>query len=787
VFLFGRLPPAQYTKSMKLVNCVFATLTILQIQGLVYCESESKSSKNDAINADSKEEEIKASTLFDLASESSKDKKGEQFEYQAHTSRLMNLIVHSMYVNPEVFIRELLANACDAIDKLRREAFGKADLATEITKEAKVLVRVDKAAGTISFIDNGIGMSKQELKDYLGTIAKSGTAEALAKIQESKDASTLIGQFGVGFYSAFLVANQVAVASKSDKDPKQHLWISNADSGDYTILEDPRGTTLKRGTEIVLKLKDEHTKFLDQDDVKKAMETYASFYPYPIFLEINKTVSEEVEEIKDETESSENKDKEEAAVEDESVEKKEKKTIEKIVKEEVQVNSNKPLWMRDPKDVSAQEYTELYKALFKASDEPLTHIQFKAEGDVDFRGLIYIPKKAPNFGFNGNEKDQKATIHLYVRRAFITDKIDDFLPSFLHFVKAVVDSDDLSLNISRESLQNNSVLRTIKAKVLSKVFEAIRKLADSDAKKYKEFFDAYGYSLKLELANQDKYKSKIAPLLRYQSSKSKGELISLDEYISRKKENQKNIYYIAGTSVEEIEKSPFIEKLKDNDYELLYMIDPVDEHTIRSLSKYEDFEFQNAATEGLKLPGESEDDMKILNEEFKPLMEFIQNNLSEDVEKVLLSTRLVHSPCAVVATQNGWTGNMERVIMAQASAKDNPMLAFFAMQKKVFEINPKHELISKLLAKIKENPKSKSAREVVSVMFDSSLVQSGYTLKNTKRFSSAIERLSANILSSLSGSDDMIEEPKKAKKAEKIENTSDAANTEEEENNHDEL
>lgn len=772
---------------MKLVNCVFATFALLKLQGLVNCKSEdTKSDTNEKAVADASGEEVKTS-VFDLAADSSKDKKVEHFEYQAHTSRLMNLIVHSMYVNPEVFIRELLANACDAIDKLRREAFGKADLATEITKEARVIVRVDKAAGTISFTDNGIGMSKQELKDYLGTIAKSGTAETLAKIQESKDASTLIGQFGVGFYSAFLVANQVAVSSKSDKDPKQHLWISNADSGDYTILEDPRGTTLKRGTEIVLKLKDEHAKFLDQDEVKKAMETYASFYPYPIYIEISKTVTEEVEETKDETESSESKEKDEAAVEDETTEKKEKKTIEKIVKEDVQVNSNKPLWMRDPKDVTPEEYSQLYKTLFKTTDEPLTYIQFKAEGDVDFRGLVFIPKKAPSLGFTGTEKDQKATIHLYVRRAFITDKIDDFLPPFLSFVKAIVDSDDLSLNISRESLQNNSVLRTIKAKVLSKVFEAIKKLADSDAKKYKEFFDAFGYALKLELANQDKYKSKIAPLLRYQSNKSKGELISLEDYVSRKKENQKNIYYLAGSSVEEIEKSPFIEKLKAADYEFLYMIDPVDEHTIRSLTKYEDFEFQNAATEGLKLPGESDDDMKTLNEEFKPLMDFIKDHLSEDVEKVVLSTRLVHSPCAVVATQHGWTGNMERVIMAQASSKDNPMVSFFAMQKKVFEINPKHELVTKLLAKVKENPRSKSARDVVGVMFDSSLVQSGYTLKNTKRFSSSIEKLSANILASSTGTDDIMEESvtKKEKKEKTVKKTETESAAEE--NVHDEL
>lgn len=733
---------------------LFACACLLQLSAKVLAKddasgkTEVKSSSNEP-----------ASTLFDLASEK-KDAKAEHFEYQAQTSRLMNLIVHSMYVNPEVFIRELLANGCDAIDKLRREAFGKAELATEITKEARVTVRLDKEAGTISFIDNGIGMSKSELKDYLGTIAKSGTAETLAKIKESKDASTLIGQFGVGFYSAFLVANQVAVASKSDKDPKQHLWISNADAGDYTILEDPRGNTLKRGTEIVLKLKPEQSKFLDQEEVRKAMETYASFYPYPIYLEITKTVTEEVEE-EESTAAADETDKkaeDDAQVEDDQPEKKEKKTIEKQVKEEVQVNSSKPLWMRDAKDVSEEEYNQLYKNMFKERDDPLTYIQFKAEGDVDFRGLIYIPKKAPNFGFNAKEQP-KATVHLYVRRAFITDKVDDFLPPFLSFVKAVVDSDDLSLNISRESLQNNSVLRTIKAKVLSKVFEVIKKLSTSDPKKYKQFFDAYGYALKLELANDDKYKSKIAPLLRYQSSKAKsGELVSLDEYIERKKDGQKSIYFLAGTSVEEIEKSPFLEKLKDRDFEVLYMTDPVDEHTIRSLAKYEDFEFQNAASDGLKLPGDSEDDEKKLAEEFDPLLKFIQKVLPDDVEKASLTTRLVKSPCAVVASQYGWTGNMERVIMAQASAKDNPMLSFFASQKKIFEINPKHEVMTKLLAVVKKNSRSKAARDVVRMLFDASLVQSGYTLKNHARFTENIERLGVAALSNIRGDDTFVEE-----------------------------
>lgn len=738
---------------MKILRSILAT-SVLFGASSVYCKFDGSNPSKDINSPENGE--IKNADVFELASELTKGNKAEQHKFQAETSRLMNLIVHSMYVNSEVFIRELLANACDAIDKLRREAFGKPELASEITNGAKVMVRLDKEAGTITIIDNGIGMSKQELMDYLGTIAKSGTAETLAKIQESKDASSLIGQFGVGFYSAFLVANQIAVSSKSDKDPKQHLWISNADSGDFTILEDPRGNTLKRGTEIVLKLKDEQAKFLEQDEVKKVMETYASFYPYPIFLEVSKTISEEIE---DEIKATDDDKNEEASVDDEKTEETKKKTIEKIVKEEVQVNSNKPLWMRDPKDVTSEDYSELYKTLFKEREEPLTHIQFKAEGDVDFRGLIYIPKKAPNFGFNAKEQQQKAAVHLYVRRAFITDKLDDFLPPFLSFVKAIVDSDDLSLNISRESLQNNSVLRTIKAKVLSKVFEAIKKLSDSDKKKYKEFFDAYGYALKLELANQDKYKSKIAPLLRYQSSKSGDEVISFDDYISRKKEDQKSIYYLAGTSIEEIEKSPFIEKLKAADVEFLYMIDPVDEHTVRSLAKYEDLEFQNAATEGLKLPGDSDDDIKKLNEEFQPLLEFIKNALSEDVEKVVLSTRLVQSPCAVVASQHGWTGNMERVIMAQASAKDNPMLSFFAMQKKIFEINPKHDLMSKLLAKVKENSKSKSARDVITIMFDSSLVQSGYTLKNPKRFTNNIERLSANILTS-AGSDDSFEEEK---------------------------
>ncbi len=744
----------------------FSVLAVAAIGILNYvsCEAET-SAKEEAVAASSSSSST--NELFELASKTGE--KGEHFEYQAQTSRLMNLIVHSMYVNPEVFIRELLANGCDAIDKLRRESFGKADLAAEISKEAKVIVRIDKESGTISFTDNGIGMSKSELKDYLGTIAKSGTAETLAKIKESKDASSLIGQFGVGFYSAFLVANQVAVASKSDKDAKQHLWISNADSGDYTILEDPRGSTLKRGTEIVLKLKSEHFKFLDQTEVRKAMETYASFYPYPIFLETTKTVSEEVDvdatEEADDKDEKKDEEKDEATVEDASTEKSTKKVVEKTVKEEVQVNSSKPIWMRDPKDVSQGEYTELFKTMFKETDEPLTQVHFKAEGDVDFRGLVYIPKKASNFGFNAKEQP-RATVHLYVRRAFITDKVDDFLPAFLSFVKVVVDSDDLSLNISRESLQNNSVLRTIKAKVLSKVFEAIKKLSTGDKTKYKQFFDSYGYALKLELANDDRYKSKIAPLLRYQSSKAAGELISLDEYVERKKEGQKNIYFLAGTSVEEIEKSPFLEKLKAGDFEVLYMTDPVDEHSIRSLAKYEDFEFQNAAADGLKLPGESEEDSKKQAEEFEPLLKFIQKVLPQDVDKATLSSRLVQSPCAVVASQYGWTGNMERVIMAQASAKDNPMLSFFANQKKIFEINPNHELIKNLLKKIKANERSKTARDVVFMLFDSSLVQSGYTLKNQKRFSENIERLG---LSSLSAASDESFEEEVKKEASKDE------------------
>ena len=371
-------------------------------------------------------------------------------------------------------------------------------------------------------------------------------------------------------------------------------------------------------------------------------------------------------------------------------------------------------------------------------------------------------------------------MHLYIRRAFVTDKVDDFFPPALTFIKGVVDSDDLGLNISRETLQNSSALRTIKAKTLSKVFEALKK-STSDSKKYKEIFDSYGDILK-HMSLDQKHRSKIIPLLRFPTNKSEGELIGFQEYVDRMKPEQKQIYYLAGANTKEIEKSPYLEKLKAGDFEVFYMTGSIDEHVITNLKDFDNHDFQNAASEKFKLPGESDDDIKKQEKEFKPLIDIVQKTLDEDIEKVKLSTRLVDSPYVVVASQHGWTGNMERVIMAQASAKDFPMMEFYAKQKKIFEINPNHALIKSLLALAKKNPKSKNLRERIRLLFDAGMIQAGYMLKDPNSFGSLVTKLASNLSPETDSNISDVDE-KKASKTKK----SDSKQQDKFESDHDEL
>lgn len=687
---------------------------------------------------------VKPATHIDV--DALKPELGESFGMKAENQRLMNIIVNSLYTTREVFIREMLANACDAIDKLKRKAFGDAQLTKEISEESRVTVSIDKAAGTITFADNGIGMTKNELREYLGTIAKSGTAETISRLKESHDAATLIGQFGVGFYSGYLVGDRMIVSSKSDDDPKQWVWIGSATSSDFTIVEDPRGSTIKRGTEVTIKVRPEESQFLDASEVLRHMKTYATYFPYPIYLQRTKLVEREVEK-------QEKAAGEEEGVEVQSDEEGEKEQARKTVKEEVledvHVNAQKPLWMRDPKTVSKEEYAQMYRTVFKASEDPLAVTQFVAEGDTTFRVILLIPKTAPFDVYS--LKDAKPDAHLYVRRSFVTNTIDDLLPAPLSFVKCIIDSDDLPLNISREFLQETPALRAIKAKVLSKAIEMFLDMARDPerAEDFKRFWETYSNHIKFEIARRENLRAKLAPLLRFESSTSDGKLVSFDEYVERKPEGQKHILYLTGMSKADVVKSPFMERPRAKGLEVLYAVDPIDEQTLKALNKYRELPFQNIAQDGLKLDETDDEKAKRAErvKEFEPLSAWLKKQLAKDIDKVVISDRLVKSPFAIVASQYGLTGHMEKLMMSQRTGgKEDPLMSFFAMQKKILEINPDHQTVKLLLEAVKRDADNADLPSIVRALYDSAMLTSGFTLHYPRRFANSVERMAFKVL-----------------------------------------
>lgn len=679
---------------------------------------------------------------------------GESFAMKTENQRLMNIIVNSLYTTREVFIREMLANACDAIDKLKRKAFGNAQLTKEISEESRVTVSIDKAAGTITFADNGIGMTKDELREYLGTIAKSGTAETISRLKESQDAATLIGQFGVGFYSGYLIGDRIIVSSKSDDDPKQWVWIGSATSSDFTIVEDPRGATIRRGTEVTIKVRPEEGQFLDANEVLRHMKTYATYFPYPIYLQRTKMVEREVEAAAAEK-------PEKAAGEEESVEvqsdeegekgkeEQAKQTIKEEVLEDVHVNAQKPLWMRDPKTVSKEEYAQMYRTVFKANEDPLAVTQFVAEGDTTFRVILLIPKTAPFDVYS--LKDAKPDVHLYVRRSFVTNTIADILPAPLSFVKCIVDSDDLPLNVSREFLQETPTLRAIKAKVLSKAIEMFLDMARDPerAEDFKKFWQVYSNHIKFEIARRENLRAKLAPVLRFESNTSDGKLVSFDEYVDSKPEGQKHILYLTGLSKAEVVKSPFMERPRAKGLQVLYAVDPIDEQTLKALHKYRDLPFQNIAQDGLKLDETDDEKAKRAErvKEFTPLSDWLKKHLAKDIDKVVISDRLVKSPFAIVASQFGLTGHMEKLMLSQRTGgKEDPLMSFFATQKKILEINPDHQTVKLLLEAVKQDVDNADLPNIVRALYDSAMLTSGFTLHYPRRFANSVERMAFKIL-----------------------------------------
>merc|ERR1719410_433806 len=645
----------------------------------------------------------------------------EKHVFQAEVNRMMKLIINSLYRNKEVFLRELISNASDALDKIRLLSLTDKTVLSS-TDEFCIKIKADKENHVLSITDTGIGMTKEDLINNLGTIAKSGTADFLSKIQEAsstQEFNDMIGQFGVGFYSAFLVADKVVVTTKHNND-KQYIWESDAES--FTVVEDPRGDTLKRGTTVTLVLKEEAYDFLEQDTVKELIKKYSQFINFNIYLWSAKTETVEVAEV------------------EEPAEDKITKKVEKTTWDWDLVNDAKPLWTRAPKDIEVNEYNEFYKSITKDTNGPLTYTHFVAEGEVTFKSLLFVPVNQKNEDFQKYGRTDEL-IKLYVRRVFITDDFKDMMPSYLSFVRGVVDSDDLPLNVGRETLQQHKLLKVIKKKLVRKTLDMIKKIDES---LYAAFWREFSTNIKLGVIEDTANRSRLAKLLRFTSSA--GNMVSLSEYVERMKDKQEQIYYMAGSSMKEVQESPFVERLLKKGYEVLYLTEAVDEYCVSALPEFEGKKFQNVAKDGFNLDGETEavkQRKEAMKEQFEPLLKWLQEDaLKDHILRAELSERLDSSPCALITSRFGWTANMQRIIGSQTHSKTNDMQKdYYLNQKKAMEINPRHPLIKELLRRVEDNPDDAIAKDMSLMMFNTATLRSGYFLKDTSAFAMHIENM----------------------------------------------
>jgi len=701
----------------------------------------------------------------------------EKHEFQAEVSRLMDIIINSLYTDKQVFLRELISNAADALEKARFHSV-QDDSFLGDTQDMEIKIEHDADAKTISIVDTGVGMSKADLINNLGTVAKSGTTNFLEAMAEGSDAN-LIGQFGVGFYSAFLVADKVSVTSKCNDDPVQHVWESSADAS-FTVVEDPRGNTLGRGTRVTLHLKEDAHDYLSEDKLKETSKKYSQFIQFPIYVKVKKEVDAEAEEDDDDDDEEEAKDDVETS-DDEEKEEEEKKPTKKTVYEWEQVNTQKAIWLRAKEDVTEEEYNEFYKGISKDYLDPLAYTHFNAEGEIEFKSILFVPKKAP-FDMMDNYWTKRSEVKLYVRRVLVAEKFDELLPRYLNFVRGVVDSDDLPLNVSREQLQQNKIMKVISKKLVRKVLELLKRLAkeeesgddDEDEEKddeeedkekeekkdskdeestFAKFYKEFNKNLKMGCYEDDSNRSKLSKLLRFKTTKSEDKDVSLDKYLDRMAESQESIYYMSGESMEVMQKSPALQMFRKKDLEVLMLSDHLDEPCIQKLADYEGKKFVSIQKADVKLDETEEEKKRFskLKDMYKPLTDWWKEKLTDLTEKgamkdagvkieaVSLSKRLTDSPVVVVTSQFGYSAQQEKIMKAQAFQNKDQISMMSG--RKTLEVNANHPVVVDLLAKIKDDKENAAAIDTASVLFQAALIESGYEIADPSALVSRVYRL----------------------------------------------